>query len=283
MVLDKCETLGHSAIQHGPHSNRVYLMKLNKLDLPDIIAQLDDLAIREGYTKLIALVPCSASSLFVNSGYREEASIPGYYQGKTSALFLGKYPDPDRAYPDNADILAETLAIAKNKTKNPTTLGKLPPNLRLKPLGPKHAEEMSAVYRDVFPSYPFPIHNPDYLRETMETHIDYFGIFDSERLIALSSAEMDVENSNVEMTDFATLPSHRRHGFARRLLVVMEAAMLHRGIKTAYTIARAVSPGMNITFAQMAYQYSGTLINNTQISGAIESMNIWHKQIVSTP
>ena len=55
--------------------------------------------------------------------------------------------------------------------------------------------------------------------------------------------------------------------------------MARRGMRTAYTIARAVSPGMNITFARLGYQFSGTLINNTQISGAIESMNIWHKPL----
>jgi hypothetical protein len=34
---------------------------------------------------------------------------------------------------------------------------------------------------------------------------------------------------------------------------------------------------MNITFAKCGYIFGGTLINNTQISGSIESMNLWHK------
>ena len=45
--------------------------------------------------------------------------------------------------------------------------------------------------------------------------------------------------------------------------------------QTWYTIARALSAGMNITFAKAGYRYAGTLVNNTDISGTIESMNVW--------
>jgi len=34
---------------------------------------------------------------------------------------------------------------------------------------------------------------------------------------------------------------------------------------------------MNITFSRMGYRYSGTLLNNTNISGRLESMNVWYK------
>jgi len=55
--------------------------------------------------------------------------------------------------------------------------------------------------------------------------------------------------------------------------------MKARGIKTAYTIARAASPGMNITFGRAGYAFSGRLKNNTQIAGDLESMNVWHKPL----
>ncbi|MFW5803052.1 MAG: hypothetical protein ACOCWJ_03955 [Verrucomicrobiota bacterium] len=55
--------------------------------------------------------------------------------------------------------------------------------------------------------------------------------------------------------------------------------MTQRGLRTAYTIARALSPGMNITVARCGYTFAGTLTNNTNISGQIESMNIWHKSL----
>ena len=38
---------------------------------------------------------------------------------------------------------------------------------------------------------------------------------------------------------------------------------------------------MNITFARQGYAFSGTLYNNTNISGNLESMNVWHKPLTS--
>ncbi len=49
--------------------------------------------------------------------------------------------------------------------------------------------------------------------------------------------------------------------------------MAERGI----TSLTPISPGTNISFAKCGYQLGGTLINNTRISGSIESMNRWHK------
>ena len=138
---------------------------------------------------------------------------------------------------------------------------------------------MGSIYDEVFPTYPFPIGDPSYLRETMQSHVEYFGLEKDGNLVALSSAETDESASNVEMTDFATLRQWRNQGLALCLLSEMEQAMSEAKFSTAYTIARAISAGMNITFAKMGYQYGGRLINNTNISGTIESMNVWHKQL----
>jgi putative beta-lysine N-acetyltransferase len=81
------------------------------------------------------------------------------------------------------------------------------------------------------------------------------------------------------MTDFATLPDGRGRGIALSLLALMEQDPKVRTMRTAYTIARSLSPGMNITFAKAGYAYGGTLTNNTDISGSIESMNIWYKPL----
>ncbi len=279
MQPDSCETIGHSVIQHGPYSNRVYLMKLDRRDLPDIVQKLDDLARREGYTKLFAKVPADTAADFIAHEYRQEALIPGFYRGKKDALFLGKYLDPERARTPRRETLANVLGLAHDKAEPEDVETTPPEDLELIQCTPEHTEEMSRLYREVFPSYPFPIHDPAYLRKTMASHIDYFGIIEDGRLIALSSAEMDRAASNVEMTDFATHPTQRGQGLARCLLQAMETAMTEQGLHTAYTIARALSPGMNITFAQLGYHYSGTLIKNTQISGAIESMNVWYKPL----
>jgi putative beta-lysine N-acetyltransferase len=113
----------------------------------------------------------------------------------------------------------------------------------------------------------------------MRENIVYFGVWQGETLVALSSAEMDLAAGSAEMTDFATLPEHRGQGLATGLLTVMEQEMEKRGLHTLFTIARAVSFGMNITFARRGFRYGGTLTRNTQISGCLECMNIWHKPL----
>ncbi|MDD2310679.1 MAG: hypothetical protein PHH91_13970, partial [Desulfuromonadaceae bacterium] len=44
----------------------------------------------------------------------------------------------------------------------------------------------------------------------------------------------------------------------------------------------AYSFGMNITFARDGYSFGGTLTNNTNISGSLESMNVWYKTLSRT-
>jgi len=146
-------------------------------------------------------------------------------------------------------------------------------------LGEKDVDAITEVYKMVFRSYPFPIHDPNYIRKTMRDHIRYFGIRDGGALVALSSAEMDPAAKNAEMTDFATLPQARGRGTAYHLLRAMEQEMKTQGIKTLYTIARLNSLPMNKTFLKHGYAYSGTLINNTNIAGNIESMNVLYKHV----
>jgi len=38
---------------------------------------------------------------------------------------------------------------------------------------------------------------------------------------------------------------------------------------------------MNITFAKQGYQYAGCLVNNSNICGSIESMNVWYRQLIA--
>jgi putative beta-lysine N-acetyltransferase len=115
----------------------------------------------------------------------------------------------------------------------------------------------------------------------MEDNVVYFGVFRNGKAVALSSAEIDFEHSAVEMTDFATLPEFRGKGLSSHLLMRMAEEMKAMGIRTAFTIARAGSYGMNIVFAKCGYEYCGRLVNNTNISGNIESMNIWYLDLGS--
>ena len=151
--------------------------------------------------------------------------------------------------------------------------------LKVRSCSPVDAVDMARLYSDVFQTYPFPIFDPHYLIQSMSTHVRYYCISEADQIVALSAAEMDHDNRCVEMTDFATQPEHRGQGLANRLMEEMEKVMKIKGMKTAFSIARALSPGMNITFGKRGYAYGGTLGNNTNIAGRIESMNVWYKRL----
>jgi putative beta-lysine N-acetyltransferase len=277
--FDVMEHMGGSLIQHGDYNRRIYLMKLDPADLPGLVEELAALARRRGYTKIFVKVPASSREPFLAAEYGQEAVVPGFFGGKEDAAFLGFYLDEARRRERHPGKVQENLELAlarQNQGRGPSAL---PAGFRLAECSEDDVAEMAAVYRAVFPTYPFPIHDPDYLRQTMRTHIRYFQVRQRGRLVALSSAETDRPEGNAEMTDFATLPDSRGHGLAVHLLHRMQQEMAAEGIPTLYTIARSLSAGMNITFAKLGYAYGGTLINNTNISGRTESMNVWYRRL----
>ncbi|MBN1449266.1 MAG: putative beta-lysine N-acetyltransferase [Bacteroidetes bacterium] len=280
--FDTTEKIRNSVIQHGPSSNRIYLMKLKEEDYPAVVPDLIEMAQRNRYGKIFAKVPAWALEGFLEKGFVKEAEVPGFYNGDTDALFLGMFMTEKRRHVSDAvrKSIADIIGLAESKAgKSAEDTGDTPFTLRR--LTTEDAAALTQLYGRVFESYPFPIFERAYIEHTMqEDLIAYYGAFDSsKRLVAASSAEMDKKSMNAEMTDFATHPDHRGHGTALDLLALMEADMKQRGFPVLYTIARAVSAGMNVTFAKAGYHFTGTLVNNTNISGHIESMNVWYKKL----
>ena len=274
------EKIGHSLIQHGDSNRRVYLMKLDHRDRSRIITDIEKLARKNRYGKIFCKVPEWARSLFEKHHYRMRAHVPGFYQGKNDLFFMSKFMNLERKHlPGSTEnTILENLKLARAKAAQCNSV-RTPEGYQIKKLNNRHIQELSLLYQATYISYPFPITDPEYLKATMHSHIDYFGCLFEDRLVAAASAEKDSSACNAEMTDFATDPDHRGRGLATALLMKMEQAMKKQNILTLFTIARALSPGINITFAKCGYQYSGTLINNTQISGNIESMNVWYKRL----
>ncbi|MEA1929207.1 MAG: putative beta-lysine N-acetyltransferase [Candidatus Auribacterota bacterium] len=275
---DKIEKYKECIIQHGHYSDRIYLMKTGSSPPARLPYELIDLAKTNGYSKIFAKLPENIEKNFLRAGFLEEARIPGFFAGKDAAVFMGFYLDSERMKEPDIDKMKDILKIALAKRSTDKVLS-LENRFTLRDCNKSDVSAMAKIYRDVFPSYPFPIHDPDYLLKTMKSHIDYFGIETDGGLVALSSAEEDREASNAEMTDFATLPEWRGNNFGQILLDRMDSTMTKKNINTAYTIARAMSPGMNITFSKSGYKFGGRLKNNTNISGRIESMNVWYKSL----
>lgn len=276
MMFDKVEIIGKSLVQHGPNNDRAYLMKLHPDDLGYIEDQLYKLSILKRYSKIFAIVPEWGIDAFLKTDFKIEASIPGLYKGKTRGYFVAQYFNAARSYLSKKDKkLINTIKDAALEIYDASKFD-LPPEYRIEQLDPGRVDAISRIYKKTFKVYPFPIFKKSYLEDKMKKNTHYYGVFNKEDLAAVSSSEIDPENKNAEMTDFATEPDHRGRNLSYFLLQKMMSEMKKKGIKTVYTIARAKSHGMNKTFGRSGFQFGGTLINNTNIGQSIETMNVWY-------
>ena len=275
-MYDKIETLDcGTVIHHGKFNDRIYLMNKGDTACEVLIDNLFLLANNEGYSKIIAKVKSSDLANYVNRGFLIEAFIPNFFLDNEDLFYLTYYLDDERLFEQNVDTYCSVFRSAQSKNN----VDRTPPDIygTLRQCTEDDVAQMVSVYMEVFPTYPFPIFDSKYLLDTMRDHIDYYCVEIDAKIVALSSAEIDYKTHSAEMTDFATVTEFRSKGYASRLLGLMESSTSQKGINTFYTIARASSYGMNTTFSKAGYCFGGRLKNNTNISGNIESMNVWYK------
>jgi putative beta-lysine N-acetyltransferase len=282
-MYDKIEDLEGNIIQHGKYNDRIYLMSL-KLREPgkvtEFIEKLDKLANKNKYSKIFAKVPQKTVAAFEMRGYRKAAFIKGSYNGKEDVWFMEKFFTPLRRKEKYPQKVKEIIATAKRKEQiEEHQIPKIIKGYDFRIALPEDSEAISEVYQKVFETYPFPIHDPNYIRQTMQENYQYLTIWDKNKLVALQSNELYPEYRNFEMTDLAILPQYRKKGFPVFLGIESEKELKKEGYVTSFVIARTLSYGSNIAVAKMGYTYTGTLVNNTNISGGLESMNIWYKTL----
>jgi putative beta-lysine N-acetyltransferase len=280
IAMDIIENVKGSTIQHGPYNNRIYLMRLNTGDTKGLIAILDEMALKNGYGKIFAKIPAPEWNAFKSADYIKEAVVPGFFTGKTDGFFVAKYVSARRQRAPNAENLSHPVKQSgEGSVNNIHRTGRATRDIVS--CKPSDAADMSVIYQEVFKSYPFPIQKPTYLKRMMKEGVRYYCIRIEGRIAAIAATETDLACENAEMTDFATVSKWRGRGLAGMLLSHMDKKARARGLKTAYTIARAASHGMNSVFQNNGYNYAGLLINNSQICGSIQSMTVWYKHLTN--
>ena len=273
-MADKIETINGSIVQHGHHNARMYVMHLDTTHTHHLIGTLDKMAVESGYEKICAKIPATSWEAFRSAGYTREAVVPGFYKGKTDGLFVAKYMLACRRQADRSVGPFRPTHVSATKAWVD------PDGTPIVACTPDDAGTLALLYKRVFETYAFPIHRPEFIRWMMRKNGFYFCARINHEIAAVAATEIDFENENCEMTDFATLPRYRGRGLASKLLHRLDEEAYSRGVKTAYTIARADSQAMNRIFAKAGYRYAGQLIKNTQIGGRIRSMTVWYKDLV---
>jgi len=267
-----------SSIQLSTTCSRIYLIKFYDCDVDKTVFELDKIAEEQNFTKIIAKIPSTAKDIFLNNGYKIEVHIQGLYNNEVDGYFVSKFLTKERETCLDKELIEDVLKVSFKKA-NTVQKCKLKKEFTFKKIEESEIEQLTNLYKKVFISYPFPIFDPDYIREEMRLENDYFGIWKDNELVAADTAEKNTSAQYAEITDFGILPEYRGKNLSICLLDEIENVLKSQNFKTIYTMARASSYGMNVAFARMKYIFVGTLINNTCMNGSLENIHVWYKKI----
>jgi putative beta-lysine N-acetyltransferase len=261
------------------YNRRLKVMDYEATDYRAMADRLAWLATENEYDKIFLKAHADDWQKFLGLGYMLEGILKYFYQGD-NAYVLSRFGSIDRVTSphliEESDLI-ETLL----KDGPPDPPPPLPEGYSLVSATDEHIPALVTLYREVFATYPSPLTHPDYIQQTMRRHVVYRAVLDpSGTLVSAASAEVDDKHSNAELTDCATFKTQRGKGLMYSLLTALEDDLRDRGIMTGYTLARARSVGMNRVFYRLGYEYSGRLLNNCDIYGEFEDMNIWVKQLL---
>lgn len=249
-------------------------------DIVKAIVKAENIAKEKGVEKLIFKTRKENYALFMEKGYQCEAIIDRYFLG-SNLYFFSKYYNINRK---NSSQWMKEDEIVKNVCLLDQNLKMIhpPTEYKLKQLQPEDAKKLASLYEKVFQIYPTPLNDMNYIVKTMTEGTIYFGFYFDGEIVSAASAEVNSFYKNAELTDCATLQEHRKHGLMKILLKELENELKANGIFCAYSIARALSFGMNAALHQLDFKYRGRLMNNCYIFDKLENMNVWVKDLSVT-
>jgi len=262
----------------SPLNQRIQVLSYEAEDTRRMVSDFVDKARNLGFGKIFLKAPLSDQARFEEAGMSAEASIGGYFNGKPAVVMSLFLTDERRRRPYADD--QETILEKIRERPAGSAVSALPDGYQMHLGSLRDAEEVARLYGEVFASYPFPITDPEFISSTMKSNVLYRIVRDAKGvLVGAASAETSPKLHNAEMTDFATLPSQRGLGLAQHILAALEDDMVERDILNLFTIARALSAGMNRVFYSHGYEWTGTLVNNCHIAGQFEDMHVWCKSL----
>jgi beta-lysine N6-acetyltransferase len=246
-----------------------------------VIQHAEQLMKEKKREKLIFKVREEQFNEFIEGGYTCEAMIDDYFLG-SKMYFFTKYFEQKRM--DNEHWITEDQMLTSINGMAVSTDTIVPPtDYQLKKIDETDAEKLALLYRTVFQIYPTPLHDLNYIKETIKDGTIYYAFYCHGTIVSAASAEINRKYRNAELTDCATLTEHRKHGLMKILLHKLEMELFDQGIYCTYSIARSLSFGMNAVLHQLGYIYRGRLKNNVFIYDKLENMNVWVKNLAKEP
>lgn len=284
-TLTKLQYGQDNTVEQRDYTSEVFIdFQNNRLKLIDYFGDIEKIAKnaialcgKYGMGKIIATIPKEHVHSFIKNDYVHESTIHSFFKGK-DGYNVSYFYNKERAFSDRTEKEDEILNNAM-KDWNQFTQTQYK-NFSIRTGTEEDAEEMAKLYDIVFKTYPTPMDNPEFIKNMIRSDQVLFKLVEyNETIVSAASADLNHTYLNAEMTDCATLPNFRGKGLLSELIHHLEISLKNKRFITLYSIARAISPGINIVFSKHGYNYTGRQINNSQIMGKLEDMNIWEKQI----
>ncbi|PLS01602.1 putative beta-lysine N-acetyltransferase [Neobacillus cucumis] len=244
-----------------------------------LLEKVEELVKQHQAEKLIIKVRSEDFLTFIEAGLQPEAIVDRYFLG-SDAHFFSKFYTPERKRNDH--WITEDGIIQSIYQLNPSVDRSFPPKeYELRKADESCADGLSDLYKKVFQIYPTPLNDPEYVKKTMKDGTIYYIFTYQGQIVSAASAEINSFYKNAELTDCATLTEHRKYGLMKIILQELEKELMNNGIFCAYSIARALSFGMNAVLFQLGYSYRGRFMNNCYIYDKLENMNMWVKNLAN--
>ncbi|MFZ5945045.1 MAG: putative beta-lysine N-acetyltransferase [Bacillota bacterium] len=253
-------------------NNRLRVLKLEGQNINQLLQSILEIAKLNHLGKIWAVATPGQWQLLFKNGYILEGILPKYF-GEEEAYYMAYFLNPSRRI---SKLIEEEDALIKNLQQQNLN-GNCPDlpigyEMRLGTL--EDANELANFYDKIFPTYPTPMHNPNYVKKMINNCVIFNLVLWNGNIIAAASADIEESSKTAEMTDIACDPEHRGKQIPVIAIKRLEEKMQELNMKTLYTLARAKLPGINKVFYRLGYEYYGRLINNCDIFDGYEDMNL---------
>jgi putative beta-lysine N-acetyltransferase len=259
------------------HFNQRLRVEDYRGNVVSIAERIIELSIKHSYSKAIIYSRREHVHSFVERGFLLEAIVEGFYRG-SHAYALTMYFEPVRKKSDHwikeDKILQNVLQVSRN-----VKIRSIPHGYKIRKGTPIDAVSLANLYSAVFQIYPTPLNEPNYIKKMMKKNTIFYLVEKDGVPVSSASAAIDQKYYNAEISDCATLPEHREHGLMKHIIIELEKELVKKKVYCSYSIARALSFGMNAALHQLQYKYKGRMMNNCYIFDKLEDMNVWVKDL----
>lgn len=228
-------------------------------------------------SRVVVLAPAHMSTGLEAAGMRTEAVVPGFYAGTEDCAIAGYWLDASRAESPCREELEAVKALIDARRDEPP---RPRPPLETHRASTDDAADIAELLGETFSEYPTPSDDPLYISSCIEDGTPFRVVREHGEVVACASADLVRDARTAELTDCATRPEHRGRGLMQALLTDLMDDLRRLRYPTAFTLARARIPGINLAFQRLGFQLSGTMVQSCRIGDGLEDMNVWSRRLL---